>query len=62
MRKACALTLLLLAFQPAMALPPEPAPEIELFIAGSSAQDESLENLVTPGSKQGQTRINPVQL
>ena len=51
MRKACQLILALLACPAALALPPEPGPEIELFIAGSSAQDESLENLMrlTPG-------------
>jgi hypothetical protein len=36
----------LLASLPVAALPPQPAPQIELFISGSSAQDESLENLV----------------
>jgi hypothetical protein len=30
----------------AVALPPTPPPQVELFISGSSAQDESLENLV----------------
>jgi hypothetical protein len=31
---------------PATALPPQPAPEIELYLSGSSAQDEALENLI----------------
>jgi hypothetical protein len=30
----------------AAALPPKPGPEVELYISGSSAQDEALENLV----------------
>jgi hypothetical protein len=30
----------------AAALPPQPAPEVELFISGSTAQDEALENLM----------------
>src|SRR5215469_12981271 len=30
----------------AAALPPQPAPEVELFISGSTAQDEALENLL----------------
>src|SRR5215472_4218382 len=34
------------AAPPARALPPIPAPQIELYISGSSAQDEALENLV----------------
>jgi hypothetical protein len=29
-----------------LALPPEPAPQVELYLSGSSAQDEALENLV----------------
>jgi hypothetical protein len=29
-----------------VALPPTPAPQIELYISGSSAQDEALENLI----------------
>ncbi|HTV52923.1 MAG TPA: hypothetical protein VME21_17150 [Steroidobacteraceae bacterium] len=33
----------------AWALPPTPLPQIELFIAGSSAQDEALENLMRLG-------------
>jgi hypothetical protein len=34
------------AAPPGGALPPAPAPQIELYISGSSAQDEALENLV----------------
>jgi hypothetical protein len=30
----------------AIALPPTPGPEVELYISGSSAQDEALENLI----------------
>jgi hypothetical protein len=30
----------------AMALPPSPGPQVELYISGSSAQDEALENLI----------------
>lgn len=36
----------LVAWSGARALPPTPAPQIELFISGSTAQDESLENLM----------------
>ncbi len=39
------LALTLLPFQ-LNALPPDPPPEIELYISGSTAQDESLENLM----------------
>jgi hypothetical protein len=34
------------AAPPASGLPPTPAPQIELYISGSSAQDEALENLI----------------
>jgi len=34
------------AAAPARALPPTPAPQIELYISGASAQDEALENLI----------------
>jgi hypothetical protein len=37
---------LLAQWSVAAALPPIPAPQVELFISGSSAQDEALENLV----------------
>lgn len=40
------LTLSLWLALPAYALPPDRQPEIELYITGSSAQDESLENLM----------------
>jgi hypothetical protein len=30
----------------ALALPPAPAPQVELYLSGSSAQDEALENLI----------------
>src|SRR5262245_696573 len=30
----------------ARALPPAPAPQVEIYISGSSAQDEALENLL----------------
>jgi hypothetical protein len=36
----------LLAGPVAQALPPTPAPQIELYISGSTAQDEALENLI----------------
>lgn len=31
---------------PALALPPSPAPQIELYVSGATAQDEALENLM----------------
>ncbi len=46
MRKTLLLSCCLGASLSALALPPDEAPEIELFISGSSAQDESLENLM----------------
>ena len=42
----CLATTTLLAGPVAHALPPSPGPQIELFISGSSAQDEALENLI----------------
>jgi hypothetical protein len=36
----------ILAASVAVALPPTPSPQVELYISGSSAQDESLENLI----------------
>jgi hypothetical protein len=46
--RACivAALLTLVVIQRAEALPPTPGPEIELYISGSSAQDEALESLV----------------
>ncbi len=35
-----------LACSTAVALPPSPGPQIELYLSGSSAQDEALENLI----------------
>ena len=49
MRIRCASVIgaaLLSALSIAEALPPTPAPQIELFISGSTAQDEVLENLL----------------
>ena len=46
MRKILLLSCCLAAPLSALALPPDQAPEIELFLSGSSAQDESLENLM----------------
>jgi hypothetical protein len=47
MPTAVSLLVSLVAVLPsARALPPSPPPQVELFISGSSAQDESLENLV----------------
>jgi len=49
LRTLCATSLIVFAFTvvtEADALPPAPAPELELFISGSSAQDEALENLI----------------
>jgi hypothetical protein len=42
----CTTIAVMLAGSPAHALPPTPAPQIELFISGSSAQDQALENLI----------------
>lgn len=42
----CITTAAILAGPAADALPPSPAPQIELFISGSTAQDEALENLI----------------
>ncbi len=46
MRKTLILCCCLVAPLSGLALPPDEAPEIELFISGSSAQDASLENLM----------------
>jgi hypothetical protein len=47
MRKLAASALLAgLVSATCAALPPSPAPQIELFLSGSSAQDEALENLI----------------
>jgi hypothetical protein len=36
----------MLASAAAIALPPTPGPQIELYVSGSTAQDEALENLI----------------
>lgn len=47
MRPLIAAALVAAAFgPPARALPPSPAPEVELYLTGSTAQDEALENLI----------------
>lgn len=50
----------LIAIAPALAVPPLPGPEIELYLTGATAQDESLENLMRSGAD-GQNRTNVCQ-
>lgn len=46
MRRPALWTVPILAASAATALPPTPPPQVELFISGSTAQDEALENLL----------------